>query len=180
MKRGLRWALWWAGAGRWAPALAYVAVVIGLALLIQRRTPPPPPTTTRALAVNHRITAGDLETPAIRHAIGRYTKAAIAAGDPVTPELLGAGPPPPKLTAGWAALVSVPIAARAALAIQPGDAVQICAAGKTLGQSRVFSLECDAAQCLVLLALASPPPPADADALQHATLAKPPVLCAGP
>lgn len=179
----IKWALFIASAARWAPALVYAVVVIVVASLIAQRAEGPPPTASRTLPLNHRIVAGDLETPLIREAMGRYVVAEVPQGRPVRPEDTSATLRPPKASNALAALINVSAAGVAKLGpLKAGDPVQICAGNTAYGgASRLISVDCDAASCAIWLWLDNPPiAPGAQDPLKGAWIITNPMNCSQP
>lgn len=168
-----------ASAARWAPAVAYVITVGLLGLLIFLRSEGEAPRAARLLPPNYQIVAGDLETPRISKAIGKYVVAEVKKGRTVTEKDLVDALPPPQTANTLAAVVNVPLKTRHALALNVGDAVQICVAGGAFGgQSQVLRLDCDAAYCAVWLRLdAAAAAPRAADPLSDAWLIKSGMSC---
>ncbi|MCL6707522.1 hypothetical protein M8R20_10965 [Pseudomonas sp. R2.Fl] len=172
-----------ASLSRWAPALAY-AVTVGAVLgAVLCRQEPAEPLAATALSRNREIQESDLTVKAFDGLVGKYLKEDVAAGKPITAQMVSDKPLGPAAANTFAARVSISLEAKEKLALKTGSDVQICTAVTAFGgMAKVLSLDCDAAYCAVLVGLTAMPTPASpGDPLADAWLTTTaPDGCAGP
>jgi hypothetical protein len=140
---------------------------------------PSPPTATKALATNHKIELGDLQTGQIAAMTGRYLRRSVRSDERVTEDMLSESETPPLMPSGFAAVVNLTRQRVEDLRLREGSVVQIKSGPQDLGKpGPIRALVCDPSRCTVVVSVDAAPP-FDPRLLNGAELERPPVPLGG-
>jgi hypothetical protein len=106
---------------------------------------------TSHLPPNHLLAPADFSSPATAALVNRYLRTEIAAGKPITPDMVSASPVVPVVPAGIALILNMDRAQLQRQHFTIGQEVEIQKDGQTLQKGRIIALPCDETRCAVLV-----------------------------